>query len=317
MTTILPMMITPFSRWRYRLAHAGVRVLYYHGVVERKMDVRLERNFHLVEDFRRHLQLCRAHVISLEELAHRLHDAQPVRTKSLVITFDDGYANNQLAAELLAEYRLPWTVFVSVGAIEEHGCIWTMELSLLRLHGQAAMVEVYGKRWSLRTREERLNAYQQIRCMMKAQPADQRRDTLAALRVQFPPEETRRLLADYPSCGMLSWDGVRQLCAAGVEVGSHGVLHEIHHPQQQAAICQEEIMCSKQVLDRRLNRTCRYFAFPNGNYNEYSHALLREAGYAMALTTESRLITNGGEDPYLIPRIDPPARLQRFVSVLA
>lgn len=52
------------------------------------------------------------------------------------------------------------------------------------------------------------------------------------IRQQFPPEETRRLLGAFPSFQMMTWDEVSQIATAGVDIGSHGVHHEIHHASQ-------------------------------------------------------------------------------------
>jgi hypothetical protein len=77
-----------------------------------------------------------------------------------VITFDDGYANNLQAAEILDPARLPWAVFVSTGALGRENSIWTVELSLLIFHGQAEKVESLGRVWSLSNRQAREDAFQ-------------------------------------------------------------------------------------------------------------------------------------------------------------
>ena len=85
-----------------------------------------------------------------------------------MITFDDGYANNLLAAEVLATFRLPWSVFIPTGAIGRENFIWTAELSLFLLQGRARQLEILNRVWYLNGRRERESAFQVIRHAVRA-----------------------------------------------------------------------------------------------------------------------------------------------------
>src|SRR6267142_3444107 len=192
----------------------GVSVFCYHGVIERKSDT-LERNLQLLSDFRAHVRfLRRFRVLSLPELVAELSTNTREKKPAAVITFDDGFANKLLAAEILAANRLPWTIFVATGAVGRENSIWTVELSLLLLQGEAERIEVLDKFWPLHSREEREDAFQSIRHPLKAMPADLRRQTMNCIRQQFPEGESRRLLEKFPALQMLSWEEVRQLAGA-------------------------------------------------------------------------------------------------------
>jgi peptidoglycan/xylan/chitin deacetylase (PgdA/CDA1 family) len=283
-------------------------VFCYHGVVEPRKDLRLERNLTLVSDFQTQIDfLSRSKVLGLGELKHELQVPAKRRKSAVIITFDDGYANNLLAAEILAAARLPWAVFVSTGALGRENSIWTVELSLLILHGRAERVEVLGQTWPLTNRQDRDATFQGIRYPLKAMPANLRQEAMDQIRQQFPPDEAKRLLHDFPSLQMLTWEEVGQLAGAGVEIGSHGVYHEIHHANQPEAVRRKELTKSKTELEQRLGRPCRYFAFPNGDFNKDSAAEVQAAGYDLAFTLEARAI-NGGENPYLLPRMAPNLR---------
>src|SRR5262249_17289486 len=156
-------------------------------------------------------------------------------------TFDDGFRNNLLAAEILDAFRLPWTVFVATGAVGRQNAIWTVELSLLLLQGAAKQIEVFEKGWPLGSQDERDEAFQSIRFPLKAMPANLRSQTMNRIREQFPEGETQRLLEKFPALQMLNWDEVRQLAEAKVEIGSHGVNHEIHHQSQPESIRKFEL----------------------------------------------------------------------------
>lgn len=289
----------------------GIRVFCYHGVSERKTD-RVERNLHLLSEFREHVRfLRRFRILSLTDLVPELSIAKKDDAAAAVITFDDGYANNLIAAEVLSANRLPWSVFVTTGAIGRGNSIWTVELSLLLLHGEAERIEVFDRWWPLKSGDEREVAFQSIRYPLKAMAADLRRQTMDSIREQFPNGESRRLLEKFPSLEMLSWEEVRQLAGAEVEVGSHGVNHEIHNDAQPEAIRRFELLQSKVELESQLGRSCSFLAFPNGDFTLSSADEVRDAGYTLAFTTQTNTILPGA-NPYMLPRLVPYGRLRSF-----
>jgi peptidoglycan/xylan/chitin deacetylase (PgdA/CDA1 family) len=289
--------------------YGGIEVFCYHGVVEQKSDHRLERNFCLLSEFRSHLQLLlRLRILTLAELGEKLEPYAGAGQSAAIITFDDGYANNLLAAEVLAAARAPWSIFVSTGALGPGNSLWTAELSLLLLHGQAERIQVFERDWLLNQRQFREDAFQSIRHRLKSLAAEARQETMNFLRSQFPQGETQRLLHQFPSLQMLTWENLSQLAGTGVEIGSHGVHHEIHHPDQPEAIRRFELTESKAILEQRLERPCRFFAYPNGGFNPASAAEVDEAGYELAFTTEPGVVAPGA-NPYLLPRLTFQAKI--------
>lgn len=297
-----------------RIRRGGIRVYCYHGVVEQKTDYRLERNLHILSDFEDHVELFRrCRMLTVDDLMQELSEPSKNRKPSALITFDDGYSNNLMAAEILSSYKIPWLLFASTASLGHFGVIWTVELSLLILHGESTEVETLGSRWPLTNRPEREAAFQAIRSSMKAMSSGIRKSTMQEVRSQFPREETARLLKRFSSLQMLTWDEIGQLSTAGVEVGSHGVDHEIHHSNQESAVRMVELADSKRELESRLNRPCRCFAYPNGNTVSTSPAEARTAGYQLGFTTDHGTV-NIGSNQYLLPRLEPGSALNRLVS---
>lgn len=292
-----------------------ISILSYHGLVEKKTDSLLERNFHTIKEFRSHIQvLKRLPAMPLPEVENQYHSRWMERHfPAICITFDDGYANNLLAAGILEEARLPFSIFVSTGTMSRMQTIWTVELSLLLLHGQANQVEMLGRPFPLLTREQRVLAFEGVRKEWKQLPAESRRKELDHLRQQFPSGETERLLTRFPGFGMMTPAEAGQLANAGVTIGSHGVWHELHHEKQSQDVIQAELSQSRQTLEMQLGRPCRYFAFPNGDTNSNSLSDLEKAGYRIGLTTRQG---RAGEEnhPLQLPRLEPPAVLHRFIQ---
>ncbi len=294
----------------------GIRILLYHGVVEKKTDPVLERNQQTLDRFRAQMRyLKRFRVLGMGELLDALDRPSKEPTSAAMVTFDDGFANNLEAAEVLSRLRLPWTLFVSVGAVGENRTMWLPEFSLLMLHGDAARVDVDGAIWPLKTREQRESSHRQLRGRLKALAARARNEAMEQIRAQFPAGESSRLLERFPSMRMLNWTELRELGAAGVEIGSHGVHHEAHHANQPAADRIRELCQSRHELESRLSRPCRSFAFPNGDFVPESPEELAGAGYSAAFTTQEGTV-DGTASRYLLPRLSVPHSLVNFVRSL-
>ncbi len=99
----------------------------------------------------------------------------------------------------------------------------------------------------------------------------------------------------------LTWDELREMKAAGMAVQPHGYTHRdlgAMSPAQQAT----EIARAKEVLDRTLGQNSRYYCYPNGSYNEQTFRLLREKGFALAVTIDPGWVKRG-DNPLLLRRV--------------
>lgn len=99
-----------------------VPILMYHHIDQRGETSSLSVS---PENFRRQMRFLSQHnynVISLTELIQARRKLKVLSRKTVVITFDDGYADNYLTAyPVLKQYNLAATIFVIVDAIGEEG----------------------------------------------------------------------------------------------------------------------------------------------------------------------------------------------------
>lgn len=278
---------------RGRSFESGVRVLAYHGVVERYTDPRVEESFHTLADFRAQLALlARCPVVPLDQI----EEARRRRLPAIAITFDDGFANNLLAAELLADAKLPATFFISAGNVTRGETIWPTLLRLVLARGSARTLELAGRRYVVD------DAFREIRDTLKRMPAGERRTAFARLVAQLGPGELAELEAQVPSLAMMSWRDVEALSGAGFEIGSHGWDHELQHAAQPADVREHELVASRAAITRTLARPCVAFAFPNGTTHAGSAEDVARAGYDRAFTMQSASTTRAAH-PMLLPRL--------------
>ena len=104
---------------------------------------------------------------------------------------------------------------------------------------------------------------------------------------------------------MLTWNEIRQLANMGVDIGSHGVNHEIHHERQPLSVRKAELLNSKICIEKQIDRECRAFTFPNGNFILSSAEELAEAGYELGFSCEHRIALRS-DNRYLLPLHSTP-----------
>ena len=96
----------------------------------------------------------------------------------------------------------------------------------------------------------------------------------------------RRLPDPQGGPGYLNWEQVRQIDQNPLfTIGSHTVDH-LNLADQNADTQRFEIIQGKQQLEAQLGHPVRTFAYPYGAFNAASVALVRDAGFSTAVTTE-------------------------------
>jgi len=159
-------------------------------------------------------------------------DACGLPARPIVLTFDDGFADNHREAlPLLARYGFTATVFVTTGWIADAG----------------------------------------------------------------PRSAGRR-----PG-RMLCWSQIRELAAAGVEIGAHS--HS--HPQlDQIGLSRlrDELGTSRKLLEDGLGRAVPSMAYPFGYSNARVREMTREAGYQYACAV-ANAIARTGQDRFAVTRL--------------
>ncbi len=268
--------------------------------------------------------------VSLRGLADAVRSGS-VPERGVVITFDDGYADNLLHARPLLEQReMPATVFVTTGEPDRPRELWWDELEALLLGpgtfadplrlvldgrpcewalGEAA---AYGpdafernRRWTVLDRQAptvRQELYRTLHDRLRRLSPAKRWEILDALRRQLDaaPAPTIR-----PTHRQLSPDEIRTLADGGlVEIGAHTVRHPVLSAlsvtEQQA-----EITNARARLEAILGRPVSSFSYPYGCRSDYTAEtvqLVRDAGFACACANHAGLV-RADTDPYRFPRI--------------
>jgi len=225
---------------------------------------------------------------------------------SVVVTFDDGYADNFLEAlPIVEKVGVPVTFFISSGAIDSDEEFWWDELERLILAGGSRPDHCQlGEgsqtfKGNTRSYEDRVNFYRELHPVMRKQVSEVRNQWLEQLRTWAGCAASGRL-----SHRTLTTEQLRELANSDlVTIGSHGVTHTRLtnlSPEGQ----RYEILNSTQRLKELCGVEIPVFSYPfggRGDYNQASLDICREAGFRRAAANFPGQV-HGWSDPFQIPR---------------
>jgi peptidoglycan/xylan/chitin deacetylase (PgdA/CDA1 family) len=255
----------------------------------------------------------------------RLHLAQLARTRDLVplhvaarmlrspppagplrdvaaVTFDDGYADlHGVALPILSELRIPATAFVVTGYVGS-------ERRLPHDRIYAALAELAARGLGPRQAGLAGPVQRALDACDGLGPAAALDRLISALRPQALLALADTLGARVkqregdlpPATRLLGWDALREVQAAGIEVGGHTASHAVL-PLLPSDEARQEIEACRDAIRDRLGRAPRMFAYPNGYHTPAVRRLVARAGFEGAVTTEDHENVRGG-DPYRLRR---------------
>ena len=275
------------------------------------------------QHFVEHLSLLRRRyrVASLAGLVRDVA-ASAVQPGTVVITADDGYADDFLvAAPLLAQGDTPATFFVTTGGVDAPAGFWWDELAARLLTEGRLPPELVipdGPGWTLgdaatldgpsaarfgrwRATEPpptpRHRLYLDLWRTLQPMAPAARAAALQGLRAAWgdAPGKT-------PAHRTMTSDELRALSSiAPIELGAHGCTHRPLDGLD-ARTLSDEIGQSRLALEEITERRVRAFAYPHGAHDEAARRAVANAGMACACTSAMGGVSST-TDPYAIPRL--------------
>lgn len=299
--------IAPICRSLRRMKNRGLNridapvvVLAYHRVTQLPSDP--HQLAVTPENFRVQMQYLRRHCHCLRGD----QDWSTLRAPAVVVTFDDGYADNLYhALPILRAVEVPATMFISTGMLGSDGEFWSDELEHLVLgEGDrpprfALHDREYGSGWPASTRAQRVDLHDHLHRGMLAIRAQRREAWLDQLRSWAGTGRAGR-----EAYRALRPEELRTLAASPlVTIGAHGVTHTPLAVLAEAEQ-RQEIEQSRRELQELVDREVAVFSYPFGGRRQYdatTRRLCREAGFCRAVTTLPGQV-HRWTDPLQLPR---------------
>ncbi len=218
--------------------------------------------------------------VSADEVLHARREQRPLPPRALLLTFDDGWADNlEFALPRMRALGMPGLMFVVADAV-----------------GRAA--PFYQERIVSAWRRGRLSASALAQALRRhaAETPVPPADDLATMRSliahveQLPAAARDELLAALDSAlddglrHMVSDDELHRLEAGGIAIGLHG---KTHTPLTEAADLDAELAGARAAVAARLRPAAPplTMSFPHGRYNGAIAQRARDAGYELVFTS--------------------------------
>lgn len=222
--------------------------------------------------------------------------------RAVVITFDDGYADNHdVALPILRNLGLPATFFIATGFLNG-GRMWNDSVieTVRRVAGdQLDLTAIDLGRHDTSSLDARRSAIGALLGRLKYMPESVRRETvdkISALAGVRLPDDL-----------MMRDEQVRALHREGMTIGAHTHTHPIL-ASESGQRSQDEIEGGKRTLEGIIGAPVRFFAYPNGkprkDYESRHVDQVRAAGFAAAVSTAAGACVRAA-DPFQLARFTP------------
>ena len=269
-----------------------LRILAYHRVLTidsgRAFDFDIDLVSASEQQFRAQMQLLasRFNPIRFSDLIDAAAGGKPLPPRPVIVTFDDGYDDNyRCAFPILRELGVPAMFFVSTGHVDSgrpYAYDWLVHMICrtsadhLRIAELDLDMPLHGGH--ARRREIAAGLLDRLKTRTAA--------AQAAIIERLEREWQMPRSQGHADCRPMSWEQLREMCAAGMEVGSHGVWHHML-AKLPAAEMREEISASKAAIDRHLGVSSEVLSYPVGGFDAYNDEVIdvaRAAGFRLGCT---------------------------------
>jgi len=265
------------------------KVLFWHGVDDHT-DLILGPENISKENFVKQVKYLKEKfdIISLDTFSNRYAE-KALKGNEIVLTFDDGYRNNlTVLAPIMNDFSLPFTTFISTENISKNEFFFTSLLRLIILGSSLKHIDIPSLKMKkeIVSKEQKVVFEKELSYSIKSLPIDQVKKICKDLINNISRDEFEEMKLKHSSILPMNWEEVRELQQAGCEIGSHCLDHMCCHDNQSEKEVERQIIESKNTIEEKLGKECKYFAYPNGDFTGFSNECVKRAGYKMGFSIQ-------------------------------
>lgn len=276
-------------------------ILLYHRVADLETDPQMLAVS--VSNFEKHVKFLKENyqILRFEESWGK------IRQPSVIITFDDGYLDNyKYAMPVLEKYKVPATIFVATGNIDNKKEFWWDNIERIILLNNnlpdTYVLQTDGKKYNLvfKNRNDMYDSYYKLHSILKNMQADERIATIEKLENELNPTIAYRNL--YRTMNSLELCNIDK--SEYITIGGHTVTHT-QLSLQAKDVKEKEIRNSKDVLEKLLQHEITTFSYPFGckeDYDDDTIRILHDIGYKKAASNYSGIIHSWHKSRFEYPR---------------
>lgn len=226
--------------------------------------------------------------IGIDELIRAL-DGAPLPKNPVMVTFDDGYRScHDVALPILRAVGMRATFFVPTRYINERRLYWWERIAYVLSQARRPSVTLSYPHPLEIVREDPA-AHHKLTDVIKDTPGVDIDRFLDELFAAFGVEWSREIEAQHADGVVMTWDHLRALTRAGMDVESHTRGHRVLQTLTEDEL-RDELTGSKQELEAQLGRPIRAIAYPVGRRIARIPKIrkaVEEAGYQVGLSNSS------------------------------
>lgn len=229
------------------------------------------------------------------------------RGRHVILTFDDGYADNYLHAfPILKSHGVTAAFFIATGFIDEPRLPWWDEIAWMVRTSKQSGVEIPGY-IDQRVAYDEPEREQAVRALLRTYKKLTDGRTTEFLEAAGKATGTGRPPKDVIDLRTIwmSWDQIREMHAAGMTIGGHTVHHPVLSRLSREEQAKEIATCERR-LKEELGIPMQTFAYPVGSrdaFNADSRDCLRERGVLSAFSYYGGMSRLSEWDDYDIRRM--------------
>ncbi len=296
-----------------------VRVLAYHRVLETAEPEGFSFDTDLIsasaQAFHDQMAYLKKHFVPMRftEMLDQLARGQRVPKGAVLVTFDDGYDDNyRVAFPILRDLGMSAMFFVSTGHIDSgrpYAYDWLVHMVCSTAADRLIAPELQLD-WTLgRTLAERRVQASELLDRLKSLDDDGQSALINRLETEWNMPRAH----GHDHCRPMTWDQLREMRRAGMEVGSHGVHHRMLaklSPERMSA----EVHGSKATLERELGAPIDVLSYPVGGPDAFDAETVdavRAAGFRMACSYVAGTGAVQATTLYSLPRLPVERQMDR------
>lgn len=226
--------------------------------------------------------------IGVDDLLRALHGG-PLPKNPIMVTFDDGYRScYEVALPILRAVGVRATFFIATSYINDRRLYWWERVSRMMNQATKAGTITYPRPVDIDpTRRASRNTLNDI---IKDTPSLELERFLCEVATAVGVDWNATIEAEHANELMMTWDQIRALARAGMDVESHSRTHRVLQTLDDDAL-KSELTGSREDLEAQLGRPVRAIAYPVGRRIKRSATRIRDAiaaaGYQIGFSNAS------------------------------
>jgi len=296
------------KRYLLNLVDEPTVILLYHRVTHLNRDPQLLSVS--PENFYDQLKLLREkyNLLRIEEFSEIIDAKKKLPKNAVILTFDDGYADNiHEAVPILESFNSQALFYITTSQIGTDKELWWDELERIFLEDHSAFPKSIqckttekSYHFSTGTREDRTDTYNSLHPIIKWSTVEERNRLISELLSQANLGSSGRTTHRLMTKNELIRMNESNAAIIGAHTHNHPALSTLSYEEQTA-----EISNSKAYLEELLDKKIEYFSYPFGgrsDYNNDSVKVCRENAFKFVCSNFHNQV-HSWTDKYQMPRM--------------